>query len=122
MHVFRMGFFAGLLLIAASTAFGGSYDDVTIPGRWLKPLVPEQGEEAKIPDYDQNSALDKARDQYWAGQYRRALVTLQSVKKGKAREIALLRGECQLELGRYQEALTTLANPAVADVPAIETL
>jgi tetratricopeptide (TPR) repeat protein len=115
-------FFAGGLLVAVSVARGGSYDDQTIPGKWLKPLVPEQAEEPQYPDYDKNSGLDKAWDQCWAGQYRRALVTLEGVKKGKAIRIAMIRGECQLALGRYNDALTTLGNPAVADDPGIQTL
>ncbi|MGA2441498.1 MAG: tetratricopeptide repeat protein [Tepidisphaeraceae bacterium] len=121
----------GILLVCAigSIARAGILDDQTIPGKWLRPLLPEQVEEPQYPDYDKSSALAKAQDQYWAGQYRRALVTvegfastLESVKKGRARQIALLRGQCQLELGRCNDALATLADPALADDPAIQTL
>jgi len=109
-------------VLAISTSLAGTYDDQTIPGKWLKPLVPEQGDDLQLPDYDKNSSLDKAWDQCWAGQYRRALVTLESVKKGKALRIAMIRGECQLALGRYEDALATLGNPAVADEAKIQTL
>ena len=113
----------------SSIARAGILDDQTIPGKWLRPLLPEQVEEPQYPDYDKDSALAKAQDQYWAGQYRRALVTvegfastLQSLKKGRARQIALLRGQCQLELGRYNDVLETCANPAFANDPTIQTL
>jgi tetratricopeptide (TPR) repeat protein len=122
MHRLGLGILAGIVLATVTAARGGVYDDMTIPGKWLKPLVPEQTQEPQYPDYDQNSAVDKAWDQYWAGQYRRALVTLESVKKGKPVRIALIRAECQLELGRYEDALATLANPAVAQNPQIKTL
>jgi tetratricopeptide (TPR) repeat protein len=112
-----------LLVAGMSPAtLAGAYDDLTIPGRWLKPLVPEQGEQAQVPGYDQGSALDTAQDQYFSGEYRRALVTLNSIKKGKPRKIAVLRAQCQLELGRYADALATLGNPAVANEPAIQLL
>ena len=100
----------------------GMYDDQTIPGKWLKQLLPEKGEAAPIPDYDKNSPLGKAHDQFWAGQYRRALVTLESVKHGKPLDIALIRASCQLELGRFNDAMATLANPAIADDPAAQIL
>ncbi len=58
----------------------GSYDDQTIPGKWLRPLLPEQAKEPDYPNYDKNDPLEMAKDQYWAGQYRRALVTLEGIK------------------------------------------
>jgi predicted Zn-dependent protease len=122
MRRLRMGIFVLLVFGAVSTARAGIYDDETIPGKWLKPLVPERAEEPQYPDYDKNSDFDKAWDQCWAGQYRRALVTLESVKRGKPIRIAMIRGECQLALGRYDDALGTLGNPAVADDPEIQTL
>jgi hypothetical protein len=88
MRRLRMGIFVLLVFAAVSTARAGIYDDETIPGKWLKPLVPERAEEPQYPDYDKNSDFDKAWDQCWAGQYRRALVTLESVKRGKPIRIA----------------------------------
>lgn len=123
MRGLRMGILIVMgCLVAVSTARGGSYDDQTIPGKWIKSLVPEQGNEPDYPEYDKNSAVDKAWDQYWGGQYRRALVTLESAKKTKPLRVALIRGQCQLELGRYEDALATLGNPAVADDPQAQTL
>jgi cellulose synthase operon protein C len=118
-----LGIAAAVCLLAAGHARAGSYDDLTIPGKWLKPLLPEQLKEPDYPDYDKNNALEKARDQVWAGQYRRALITLSPVRAAKKQaEIALLRGECDLALGRYDDALTVLGNPAVAADPAVQTL
>ncbi len=94
-----------LLLLLCGRTFAGAYDDQTIPGKWIKPLLPEQGEELNIPAYDQGSSLAQAQDHYWAGQYRRALVMLESVKSKRPEKVALLRGQCQLELGRFADAL-----------------
>jgi tetratricopeptide (TPR) repeat protein len=111
------------VLILASGARAGSYDDLTIPGKWIKPLLPEQGNEPDYPGYDKNAAVERARDQFWAGQYRRALVTLEPITKPrKPVEVALLRAQCDLELGRYDVALAALGNPAVASDPAAQTL
>jgi cellulose synthase operon protein C len=118
-----MGILAGLLIFSSlPAAHAGSYDDETIPGKWLKPLVPEQSKEPQYPDYDKNSAVEKASDQVWAGQYRRALVTLQAARKAKPIRVALLRGQCQLALGRYADALATLGDPGVAADSQIQTL
>ena len=86
---------AAFWLAGAGQLRAGAYDDQTIPGRWLKQLLPEKAEEPHYADYDKDSALAKAHDQYWAGQYRRALVTLESVKKGKPRDVAIIRGNCR---------------------------
>ncbi|HEY1921263.1 MAG TPA: tetratricopeptide repeat protein, partial [Tepidisphaeraceae bacterium] len=111
----------GILTISAH-ARGGAYDDQTIPGKWIKPLLPEEGDQPDYPAYDKD-AIDKARDQYWAGQYRRALVTLEPVAKPrKPLEVELLRAECDLELGRYAEATAALGKPGVAGEPAAEVL
>jgi tetratricopeptide (TPR) repeat protein len=85
-------------------------------------LVPEDAPEPEYPDYDKNSPLEKARDQLWAGQYRRALVTLESGPPAKPLDIALIRGEAQLTLGRYDQALATLGEAGVETDPAVQTL
>jgi tetratricopeptide (TPR) repeat protein len=107
---------------AASTAHAGTYDDLVIPGKWLKPLVPENLPEPQYPDYDKDNTLEKAHDQYWAGQYRRALVTLESARKTKRVDVAMLRANCDLELGRYGQALAALNDPAVSSLPTAQTL
>jgi len=118
----RVGICLALILAAAVPAPAGMFDDQTIPGKWLKTLVPERQKEPQYPDYDRNNALEKASDQMWAGQYRRALVTLESVKKGKPLRIALIRAECQLQLGRYNDALASLSTSPVAHDPAAQTM
>jgi tetratricopeptide (TPR) repeat protein len=105
-------------LACTEVARAGAYDDKTIPGIWVKPLVPESVDEPQYPDYDKNNAYQKAKDQFWAGQYRRALVTLGNLKKPRPLDIALLRGESQMILGRYADSLATLSDPAVAQNPA----
>jgi cellulose synthase operon protein C len=113
----------GFALIGAPLARAGTYDDQTIPGKWIKPLLPESGDEPNYPGYDKNAAIERARDQYWAGQYRRALVTLEPIAKPKKPvEVAILRAQCDLELGRYDNAMAALGNPAVLNDPAAETL
>jgi tetratricopeptide (TPR) repeat protein len=110
------------LTVAAPVAMAGSYEQQTIPLKWLQPLVPENAPEPNYPDYDKNNTLEKARAQVAAGEYRRALVTLGSVKGPKPIDIALLKGEACLWLGRPERALGILGDPAVADDPSIITL
>jgi cellulose synthase operon protein C len=109
-------------MLLTTRAPAGAFDDQTIPGKWLKAMVPEKAAPGDVPQYDQIDALAEARDEYWAGQYRRALVSLESVKKGKPVEIALIRANCQLELGRFNDALATLSNPEVTPDPSIQIL
>jgi tetratricopeptide (TPR) repeat protein len=115
---------AVLLMMLAVTRTGRCDDleDLTVPGKWIKPLVPEDAPEPQYPQYDKNNPVERARDQLWAGQYRRALVTLESARSGKPIDMALIRGEAELELGRYDAALATLGGSAVADDPAVQTL
>src|SRR5450432_2232160 len=103
-------------------ARGGAFDERTIPDRWIKPLLPEDVPEPEYADYDKGNFLEMARTQVWTGQYRRALVTLSQVRRGKPVEVALLRGEAQLAIGRFDRAIATLTDPEVASVPAIQTL
>ncbi len=118
----RLTLFLLLLCGAAPAVFAGAYDDQTIPGKWIKPLLPEQGEQLSIPDYDQGSSLAQAQDLFWAGQYRRALVVLESVKSKRPEKVALLRGQCQLELGRFADALRTLDAPQFQESVPIQVL
>jgi tetratricopeptide (TPR) repeat protein len=110
-------------ILTAGSVRAGSYDDQTIPGKWIRPLLPETDKEPEYPSYDKNNGLEIARDQYWAGQYRRALVTLEGIRKPKKfADAALIRGECDLELGQYDDATATLGNSAVAGEAAAQTL
>ncbi len=111
-----------VMVAGSTTALGGSYDDQTIPGKWITPLLPEDMPEPTYADYDKDNDLEKARTQLWAGQYRRALATLSNVKKGKAIDIATIRGEAELALGRYDEALKDLGDAKIASDAGISTL
>ena len=51
---------AALALAGAGQLRAGTYDDQTIPGKWLKQLLPEKAEEPHYADYDKDSALAKA--------------------------------------------------------------
>jgi tetratricopeptide (TPR) repeat protein len=113
---------ATLLALLPARAIAGGFDDRTIPDRWIKPLLPEQVPEPDYPDYDKGNFLEMARSQIWAGQYRRGLVTLTMVRRGKPVDVALLRGAARFAIGRLDEAITTLTDPEVADVPAVQTL
>lgn len=118
--VFLLAFFC--TSIFARPARAGDYDQRIIPDKWIKPLLPEDNPEPDYADYDKNNLLEQARTQAWAGQYRRALVTLESVKRGDSTEIAQVRSECDFELGRYPAAITALSDPAVADDPTLQVL
>jgi tetratricopeptide (TPR) repeat protein len=111
-----------LTMAQSPTAFAAGLEDQTIPGKWLKPLLPESVPEPAYADYDKGNFLEMARAQVWSGQYRRALVTLSEVRRGKPVDVALLRGQSRLAIGRFDEAIATLTDPEVADVPAIQTL
>jgi tetratricopeptide (TPR) repeat protein len=108
--------------VSCPTVFAGVYDEQTIPGKWLKQLLPEKVEEPNYPSYDKDSPLAKAHDQWWAGQYRRALVTLESVTKAKPIDVVFIKANCQLELGRYSDAFETLSNPTIAKQPVVQVL
>jgi predicted Zn-dependent protease len=112
---------AGICIATACAgARGGGVEEQTVPEKWLTPLLPENVKEPQYPDYDQNDNLEKARLQLDAGQYRRALVTLQSAGDRKPIDAALIGGEARLELGRYDEALAglTLKDPGVQTLRA----
>ncbi|MGA3065972.1 MAG: tetratricopeptide repeat protein [Tepidisphaeraceae bacterium] len=99
------------VMLSGAAARGGDIDERTIPGKWLNPLLPENAPEPAYPDYDAQNFLEKARLQLEAGQYRRALVTLQLAGNREPIDAALIAGEARLELGRYDEALFGLTAP-----------
>ncbi|MDP9173109.1 MAG: tetratricopeptide repeat protein [Planctomycetota bacterium] len=109
-------------ILPATIACGGKFDDRTVPGKWIKPLLPEDVPEPDYAQYDKGNFLEMARTQVWSGQYRRALVTLGMVRRGKPVEVALLRGEAALALGRFDRATATLSEPKVASNPQVQTL
>ncbi len=110
------------LLGTPKIAKADPYSDNSVPGRWLTQLLPEATEEPEYPDYDANNTIEKARIQMWAGQYRRALASLSGIEKPNPVDIAKIRAESRLALGRLDEALDTVNTPAVADDPGIGVL
>jgi cellulose synthase operon protein C len=112
-------FLAGVCVaVACAGSRAGEIEEQTIPGKWLAPLLPENAPAPEYPDYDKQNSLEQARIQLNSGQYRRALVTLQSAGNQKPIDVALIAGEARLELGRYDEALAGLT----ANDPAEQTL
>jgi tetratricopeptide (TPR) repeat protein len=94
----------------------------TIPGKWIQPLVPESLAPLKSPVYF--DTFDKAKEQVWTGRYKLALQTFGNVKltdKGATPAgIAELKSQALRGLGRDEEALKILSDPAVADAPRIQ--
>jgi tetratricopeptide (TPR) repeat protein len=97
-------------------------DDQTVPGRWIRSVLPENVPPPNYPDYDKGVLLEEARAQVFSGQYRRALVSLEKVTKGKPTDITIMRGQALLALGRFDQALTALGDAAVSGDPAVQIL
>jgi tetratricopeptide (TPR) repeat protein len=121
----RAGIWLGILATfsaLAAPAAGGRFDKMTVPLKWMEGLVPEDVAEPTYPDYDQNNALEKARAQIWAGQYRRGLATLASVGNGKELDVAILKGQAMLALGRYDNAMAALSGQPLSEDAAVQSL
>src|SRR5690606_6991806 len=89
----------------------------TVPYRWIEPLMPESAEPPEYRAY--YDALDKARAQLAAGQYRRVLVTLRTAGEIDASEAAVVRSSALTALGRFDEALQAVSPDAAKAHPAI---
>ncbi|HEV7302509.1 MAG TPA: tetratricopeptide repeat protein [Tepidisphaeraceae bacterium] len=100
------------LLIAAVTALPSSAfaaDPIsrqTLPYKWVEPLMPEAAAEPEYREY--YDALDKAKAQLAAGQYRRVLVTLRGAGDVEPATMATVRAKALSALGRHAEALASL--------------
>jgi len=97
-------------------------EDQILIDKLMLPMVPEKDAPPDYPDYDKDNLLEQAKLQLYAGQYRRTLVTLENVTHANPVQIALLKGETQLQLGRLEECLATLDAADVADDPGITLL
>lgn len=92
----------------------------TIPHKWVERMMPEDLPEQKYPAYF--NALDKAKFQSFTGRYKLSLMTLRKHKDLKPEErpvIALIRADSLSALGRWQQAIETLSDPAIAERPEI---
>lgn len=106
---------AGML---AATARGTDLVRESIPNVWLDPYLPEKQPDPRFPAYF--DALDKARAMVFAGQYKKALITLQNIDRGDPAEIAMVRSAALAAIGRRPEALSVLSVPAIADHPEVQ--
>jgi tetratricopeptide (TPR) repeat protein len=109
-------FFFGLvavLTLATPLARGVDFSRDTAPGKWFEPLVPEELPAMQFPAYFND--LDKAKAEVFAGRYRLALQGLRSIKGGNVETIALAKAQALEALGRDDEALAALTQPAIAE-------
>ena len=106
----------------ASFAFAGDLSSDTLPGKWIKPLVPEQLPPLVYPPYFVN--FDKAKMQAFTGRYKLALQTLRGVQPtdmgANPAAMAEVKSTALIGLGRDTQALQVLSDPAVADAPRIQ--
>ncbi len=92
----------------------------TAPHKWLQRFIPEDLPEQKYPTYFND--LDKARFQAFTGRYKLSLITLKKYKDPKPAErvqVAMIQGDSNSALGRWQQAVEALSEPAVADDPEV---
>jgi len=110
------------LAITAAPALCADFTRDAVPGKWIAPLVPEQLPPLKYPAYFTN--FEKAKQQVWTGRYKLALQSLYSIKptdKGSdPASYASLKAQALAALGRNDEALAVLSDPAVSDTPQVQ--
>ena len=93
----------------------------SVPQKWIEPLLPEELPELKYPAYFDD--LDKAEAQAFAGRYKMSLHTLRrlkDVKPEQAARVALIRSKSLAAIGRTEDALKVVTDPAVADGSQIQ--
>jgi tetratricopeptide (TPR) repeat protein len=110
------------LTLTGAPVLGADFARDSIPGKWIQPLVPEDLPPLKYPVYFTD--FEKARQQVWTGRYKLALQSLYSIKptdKGSTpASYASLRAEALVAIGREDEALAVLSDPAVVDAPVVQ--
>ncbi len=116
-----IGILASVVCIAP-LAFAGDFSLDIAPGKWIKPLVPEQLPPLHYPSYF--NAFDKAKEQVWGGRYKVALQTLRLVtptdKGFDAILLADLKSTALIALGQTDQAMRILTDPKVSDAPRIQ--
>ena len=125
-HLVAVGSFfilhSAFITLHSSPASAADFGPDTIPGKWIEPLVPESLPALKPPAYF--NTFDKAREQVWSGRYKLALQTFDGVKptdKGASPAgIAEFKSQALRGLGRDDEAMAILSDPAIADAPRIQ--
>ena len=108
-------------LAAPHVASGNDLARDSVPQRWVNDFLPEQLPELKYPAYFDD--LDKAKAQSFAGRYKLSLQTLAKLKDVKPEQVAavaLVKSKSLHALGRSEEALKVVSDPAVAEVPDVQ--
>jgi hypothetical protein len=111
---------AAALLLAASPAVAVDFVRETVPHKWLERFTPEDLPAQKYPAYFDD--FDKARFQSFTGRYKLSLLTLRKVKDPKPEQkaqLAIVRADSLSALGRWQQAVEAVSDPALADDPAV---
>jgi tetratricopeptide (TPR) repeat protein len=110
------------LAISAAPALSADFTQETFPGKWIHPLIPEQLPDLKYPQYF--NGFDKATEQVFTGRFKLALQSLRDIKptdKGIDPAVyAHIKAAALIGVGRDDEAMTVLADPAVADSPQVQ--
>ena len=111
-----------MMSAAAAPALAVDFSRESIPGKWVHPLVPEDLPPLAVPSYFND--WDKAKLQVDAGRYKLAVQTLRTVhaadKGVGAVPLADVRFQALSALGRSDEAMAVVTDPAVADAPVIQ--
>ncbi len=113
-----------ILLALLAPPAGADPKDIihlTPPQRWLDEVLPESLPDQHYPAYLND--LDKAKAQAFHGGYKLSLMTLARLHPRKPEELvaaALIKGTSLAALGRQQEAIAALSDPAVASDPHVQ--
>ncbi len=115
------------LLISFSTAspVAGADDPIltdALPDKWFQKYLPEKLPAMSLPEYINNSAIDLAEAQVFAGRYKLSLITIAKAKTGDPIRIALVKGKASWSLGRDDTALAAVSDPAAAADPRVQVL
>ncbi len=113
---------SSLLLACSAPALAIDFARQSIPGKWVRPLVPEDLPPLAVPSYFDD--WDKAKLQATTGRYKLAIQTLRNIRGTDngvgAVPLAHARYQALSALGRTDEAMTVVTDPAVADAPAVQ--
>jgi cellulose synthase operon protein C len=110
--------FVAILALATTPTWAVDFARESIPRKWVEPLVPEDLPALVYPKYF--SDFDKAKAQAFAGRYKLALQTLEAVKDAPPVDVALVKAQALVGLGKFSDALAVLSDPAVADQPKVQ--
>ena len=113
---------AAASLVLAVPTFAVDFARESIPGKWVQPLLPEDLPPLTYPSYF--NSWDKAKLQVSAGRYKLAAQSLAAVRPGDkgvgAVPLADIKFQALLPLGRIDEAMAVVTDPAVVDAAAIQ--